>query len=232
MRKHNAKQLKLSVEGKCPTRQVETGESSESVDDHSEDDGSQDQNLRELLRDVKSGLKTNNRKLDLLTNQLDHIKQCVDKTRTEYDLLENRVCDANELQADSKEHLLCMDKVLDFIKAKSEDLDVRSHRNKLQITGLLDSTAIFKREDFIEILLQDLFDQSLSAIFIVEHAQCSLGPRPPLGAPPCPIQYQDNNISLYPEFTLRVQTANCSFLPVKKLLQKADIPYASCILQN
>ncbi|KAJ1136598.1 hypothetical protein NDU88_003013 [Pleurodeles waltl] len=107
--------------------------------------------------------------------RLDHMKQQVGKHETRLGHLENRVSDADNTQADSKEHLLRMDKILDLIKAKNEDLESRHQRNNLMITGNLESTAVNKM-NFVEAMLRDLFGEALFPVFIVEPAHCSLRP--------------------------------------------------------
>ncbi|KAJ1141192.1 hypothetical protein NDU88_007527, partial [Pleurodeles waltl] len=53
----------------------------------------------------------------------------VDKHEARLDMLENRVSDTYNLLVDAKEHLLRMDKVLELIKAKNEELEAHSRSN-------------------------------------------------------------------------------------------------------
>lgn len=84
-------------------------------------------------------------------------------------------------------------------------------------------------------------------IFVVERAPRSLGPRSRPGAPPRPIiarllndrdaalsaasnkqdlQNEGSNISLYPDFTARVQEARRQFAPLKCQLREQNVDYA------
>ncbi|KAJ1171073.1 hypothetical protein NDU88_002944 [Pleurodeles waltl] len=92
--KHKAKQSKLSFETRHLIRQVEQGQDSKPAMEHPEDDGTQEIDLREFLRDIKSSQKTLDTKLDLLTNRLDRVKQRMDKHEIRLDHLENCVSDA------------------------------------------------------------------------------------------------------------------------------------------
>ncbi|KAJ1109803.1 hypothetical protein NDU88_007161 [Pleurodeles waltl] len=83
----------------------------------------QDADFKELLAIVKTILKAMSEKLDILTHLLDQVKQRMFKHENRLDHLENCVSDTDNTQADSKEHLLRMDKILELIKAKNEDLE-------------------------------------------------------------------------------------------------------------
>lgn len=88
---------------------------------------------------------------------------------------------------------------------------------------------------------------------MLERAHQSLGPRPPPGAPPCPViakllncrdrdsalrwarklgelQYEGSAISLYPDFTARVQEARRLFNPLKRQLRDHNVSYAMLYL--
>ncbi|KAJ1184473.1 hypothetical protein NDU88_001279 [Pleurodeles waltl] len=122
-------------------------------------------NFKELLMEVKSSLKTIDMNLDILTSRLDLMKQCVDKHESRLDHLENHASNVDDFHADTEEHLLKMDKDLDIIKAKNEDLETRS---RLCIIGLPESPTFTKMEDFVENLLCKLFEDALSPVFSAE----------------------------------------------------------------
>lgn len=105
-------------------------------------------------------------------------------------------------------------------------------------------------EQFIEKLLVTLLGaETFSTMFVVERAHRSLGPRPPPGTAPRPIvtkllnyrdrymalraardkqplQYEGSTISLFRDFTIRVQEARRQFTPLKKQLRDLNIDYA------
>lgn len=81
-----------------------------------------------------------------------------------------------------------MDRLLKIIAEKIEDLEARSWRNNVRILGLAETTNTGRMEDFIEMLLVDLFGRdSFSAHLTIERAHRSLAARPPEGAPPRPV---------------------------------------------
>lgn len=157
--------------------------------------------------------------------------------------------EVDDSAATDKQQLIKMDKVLELIWAKNEDLEAHSRRGNIGITGLSESTNTARMEDYVETLLRDLFGNVLSSVFIVESVHRSLGPRLPLGAPAHPIiakllncrdcdavlraaremgevWHQGNLLSLYPDFTLAVQATRREFLQAKRLHQKQEVQYA------
>ncbi|KAJ1199418.1 hypothetical protein NDU88_003254 [Pleurodeles waltl] len=74
---------------RCLIRQAKQSQGSEPIEDRSEDNGPNEIDLRELLMDVKTSLKTIDAKIDLLTNHLDHVKQRVDKYEARLDHVES-----------------------------------------------------------------------------------------------------------------------------------------------
>ncbi|KAJ1153855.1 hypothetical protein NDU88_006613 [Pleurodeles waltl] len=128
-------------------------------------------NLKGILMDVKTSLRTKDGKMDLLTARLDQVKQWVDTHESRLDGLENRISDIDDQQFKSREHQLKIDKVLDVIKAKNEDLEARSRRSNIHLTGIPESAVISKMEDFVESMLRNMFGTDLSPVIIVERAQ-------------------------------------------------------------
>ncbi|KAJ1115702.1 hypothetical protein NDU88_003924 [Pleurodeles waltl] len=132
-----------------------------------------------------------------------------------------------------------MERVLDVIRAKNEDLEAQSRQNNLRLIGLPESTDIGRMEDFVEEMLSDLFPGQLSRLLVVERAHRSLGPQPPPGAPPRPViirllNYQDRDtilqlarerrpviyknteLNFFPDYTPGVHAAHRAFLLVKR----------------
>lgn len=98
------------------------------------------------MLEMRSSLRTIDSKLDVFTSQLESVKQKVDTHETRLDVLENRHSDLHDFQVETKEQVLQMDKVLGLLRAKNEDLEARSRRNNLRITGIAETTAINKME--------------------------------------------------------------------------------------
>ncbi|KAJ1153373.1 hypothetical protein NDU88_006134 [Pleurodeles waltl] len=187
MGKHKAQQAKLSFRKNLLACQLDHNSPPETSVKHTEIVVSHDVDLKELLFEVKSSLKLINAKIDILTNPLERAKQRVDKYEHLLDLLENHVSDADDTQTDPKDHLLKLDKILDLIKIKNEDLEARSRRNYSRIVGVPKSPEVAKMEDYIEALLRDLFSKDLSSSYIVECTHHSLEARPSPALPARPI---------------------------------------------
>lgn len=143
-----------------------------------------------------------------------------------------------------------MEKVLALIQAKNEDLEARSRRNNLRITGLPESTNMGQCKTYIENLIKEIIGhENLSSLFIIEWAHRSLVAKPIPGATPRPIiarvlnyrdrdnilrmarekgtiNFQGNSISFFPDFTVAVQAARREYGAVKKFLQSEGIAYA------
>lgn len=163
---------------------------------------------------------------------------------------ERRITESEEAQTDAHRTQKSMEKALLALQDKAEDLEARSRRSNLRITGVPESTVTGNMELFIEKLLTNLLGpETFSSTFVVERAHRSLDPWPPPGATPCPIiakllnyrdrdaalrtarelkslHYEGSTLSLFPDFTLKVQEARRQFAPVKRKLREQNIEYA------
>lgn len=179
MGKPDNKQAKINFE-KRTTRLQDMGLTPVTVVPETQLEPEQEDDIQTMLREVKVCLQEIDPKLNSLALQMDHVSQNVDKHKSHIDTLETRVSDSDDHQVETHERLLRMDKVLEVIKARNEDLEVRSRRNNVRITGIPESINIENMKHYIEGLLRDLFGSGLSEMFLVERAHCTLGPRPPL----------------------------------------------------
>ncbi|XP_078506414.1 A.superbus venom factor 1-like [Lissotriton helveticus] len=130
----------------------------------------QGEDLRSLMLEMCLSLRNIDAKLDTLTSQLDSVKSQVSTHETRLDCLENRHTEFQEFQQVTKEQLLHMDKLLTVIRAKNDDLEARSRRNNLRVTGIPETTAITKMEVFVTDLLHEIFDPHLSLLETPPHA--------------------------------------------------------------
>ncbi|KAJ1213385.1 hypothetical protein NDU88_001022 [Pleurodeles waltl] len=145
--KTDAKQAKLSFKGEKRICHGESEGIHGAISNSPPEEDLDELDLKEILLNVKTSLKTIDGKLDLLTARLDQVKQCVDMHESRLDNLETRISDIDDQQTESKEQLLKMDRILDIINAKNEDLEARSRRSILSIAGVPESTAISKMDD-------------------------------------------------------------------------------------
>ncbi|KAJ1082416.1 hypothetical protein NDU88_002584 [Pleurodeles waltl] len=133
--------------GKKRIRHGESERTNRAISNSPPEEDPDELDLKEILLNVKTSLKTIDGKLDLLTARLDQVKQHVDTQESRMDNLENRISDIVDQQTESKEKLLKMNRILDIIKAKNEDIEARSHRSSLRIAGAPETNVISKMED-------------------------------------------------------------------------------------
>ncbi|KAJ1211384.1 hypothetical protein NDU88_006744 [Pleurodeles waltl] len=153
MGKSEQRQSKLTFDG----GKKRGGSSSSLLGDGPAAEGGLDASVRAMFLDLKNSLAGINAKLDYVTEQLDRIKARVDDQNTRFDHLESRTSDLKDQHNDEREKLLQMERKLDIIHNKNEDLEVRSHRNNIRIIGLPESTDMGCMEDFVEGILKSIF---------------------------------------------------------------------------
>ena len=112
--------------------------------------------VKTLLTEVCSSLRSIDTKIDIITYRLDRKSVRVDKH-------------------ERNEQLLPMECVLEIIKAKNEDLEARRRWNNVRILGVTESTAMGRIDTYNEELLRSFFGDHLTGIFTVERAHSSLG---------------------------------------------------------
>ncbi|KAJ1140027.1 hypothetical protein NDU88_006388 [Pleurodeles waltl] len=105
-----------------------------------------------------------------MTEQLDHTRSRVDDHDSRFEQLEARASDLEDGRQGDCEQLLQMERVLEVIRNKNEDLEARSFCNNIRIIGLPESTAMGRMEHFMEGMLSDLFPGELSRLLVVERA--------------------------------------------------------------
>lgn len=212
-------------------------------------DPTPEDDIKTMLGEVKTSLMDMHTKIDSIVSRLDQVSRKVDRHDARLTALETRVSDHEDHQTEQNEKLQKITKDLDIIRARNEDLEARSRRNNVRITGIPESTNTGSMERYVENMLSELFAPDLSTMFLVERAHRTLGPRPPPGTNPRAIlarilnyrdrdtilrlarergslTYQNLSIAIYPDFTQAVQNARREFTPAKKLLQKCGTKYA------
>lgn len=249
MGKQDLKQPKLTFDNKPSTRNADavTEQGASQQADDSEDTVPED--MRSILLEVHSSLKTIDSKIDALSSGLEAVKKKVNKHETRLDTLENRLSDTQDHQSESRSQITSLEKEMIVVKAKNEDLELRSRRNNVHILGLPESTAISRMGPYIENLLRTLFGPVLSSVMTVDRTHHSLGPRSAPGASPRPIiarllnyadrdsilreartwgtiTHEGNTLLFFPDYTPAVQVARREFIPTKKLLHEPSIPFA------
>lgn len=187
-------------------------------------------------------------KIDSLVFRMDRMSERLDKHAEQIDMTERRVTKVAEAQSETDLIKKQMAKALMTLQDKAEDLEARSRRSNIRITDFPESTSMGNMEQFKEKFLFSMLGlETFSDMFVVERAHRSLGPRPLPGAPPRPmivkllnhrdaalmrarelgeLQYEGSAISLYLDFTMKVQEARRQFSSLKRQLHDQNIEYA------
>lgn len=173
MGKTDPTQSKIPFATKRNLRGADAPQTSEEQRFTATETAAQEDDLRSILLEVRSSLKTIDIKIDALQSGLDSVKQKVVVHENRLDIQENRDSDTQDAHTETRSQILGMEKVLEAIKNKNEDLEARSRRNNLRILGLPESTAITKMEPYTDNLLKELFDPSLSPFMLVLGTQAS-----------------------------------------------------------
>lgn len=245
MVKPDKQQQKISFESKKapkPTEQMADGEVSTDL--------APSNNMEKILLSIQANLQDINGKLDNLTCRMDGMSDKLEKHGERLETAETRISTVEDESRTTTNKCAGMERMLEVIKAKEEELEAQSRRNNVRITGLPETTNTGRMEVYIEQLCKDLFGaDALSPIFIVERAHRSLAPRPPPGAPPRPlvvrilnyrdrdtilrlarekgtITHQSNTLEFYPDHTVAVQQARKEFASVKAKLRDLNISYS------
>lgn len=205
--------------------------------------------IKTMFMDLKQSIQGLDNKMDSLAERMDRISQKVECHDSKITALETRTSDIEDGYTDLTKQLKDMGDVIQQVQLKNADLEARSRRNNVRITGIPESTDIPNMEKYVEALARELFSTELSAMFLIERAHRTLAPRPQPGLPPRPIiarvlnyrdrdailrgarekgtlHYQGNKISIYPDYTTQVQNARREFQPAKKLFQQIGTRYA------
>ncbi|XP_078539581.1 uncharacterized protein LOC144824337 [Lissotriton helveticus] len=140
--KNNPKQPKIAFDQRRQTRQ--DGVVADGGDPAGQEDvaKTREDDLKTIMLDVKSTVTCMAAQPNQLSTHLDAAKSRVDSHDAHLLHVESRVSDAEDTTTQVLHKLLKMDKILKLIQNKNKDLEVRSHRRNLSITGVPESTNI------------------------------------------------------------------------------------------
>ncbi|KAJ1173728.1 hypothetical protein NDU88_005554 [Pleurodeles waltl] len=180
--------------------------------------------MQSSLSSIDTKMNNMNSRLDLQSNKLERQAGCITEA-------EQRISNVEDTVQAKSEQLLQMDKILQIIANKNEDLEARSRTNNLCIVGIPESTDTCHMEQYVERLLTTVVGrEAFSKILVVERAHGALMTKLPPGAPPRPIiarllnyrsrdttlrlgremhplKFEGNEISIFLDFTIAVQEA-------------------------
>lgn len=141
-----------------------------------------------MEKNLQSSITALGTKIDALSYRMDLMAERLDKHAERLDMSERRLTEVEESQISLDAELKQLGRVLRVLQDKTEDLEARSRRCNLRITGLPETTQTGNMEQFIEKLLVNLLsDEIFSTMFVVASAHRSSGPRSLPGATPRPI---------------------------------------------
>ncbi|KAJ1143939.1 hypothetical protein NDU88_010241 [Pleurodeles waltl] len=125
MGKSEQKQSKLLFEPRKNPRLLDRAGPEEDVSDLQEET-MQSSSIKAMFLDLKQSLAGIDTKLDHLTDHMDRLKDRVDNHDLRLDQLEHRTSDLEDGRNSSVERLLQMEKVLEVVRNKNEDLEACS----------------------------------------------------------------------------------------------------------
>lgn len=226
---------------------------SKSKEAHSDTELEMDQTANEALattlKAIHQSLRQIDSKIDNLTHRVDCMSNKLEKHGERLDEAEDRIQSVEDESRATTSTCAKLEKTMDAMARKAEDLEARSRRNNIRIAGIPESTNTGKMELYVERLLQELFGaDQFSSVFIVERAHRTLAPQPPPGTTPRPIvarllNYRDrdqvlrlaqekqavlhggNKLEFYPDYTMAVQLARKEFNPAKQKLRELGVAY-------
>ncbi|KAJ1191668.1 hypothetical protein NDU88_000984 [Pleurodeles waltl] len=158
----------------------------------------EEQDLRQILVAMQHSLTRIDGKIDSLSYRMDRMTECLDKHAERLDQSERWVSAVEPRQTQLATRHVKLNKELNYLHLKVDDLEARSRRNNLRIVGVAECTAIDNMEGFIEHLLVQLLRRTtFSDLFVVERVHRSLATCPP----PRPIiarllNYRDHDAAL------------------------------------
>ena len=206
--------------------------------------------LKDLMIAIQSIKSTLETKMDAMAIDLTLLRTDLGKTRDKANEVEKQVQEVTKEAVSSKQRIARLEQVTFTMAKKLEDLEGRSRRNNLRITGVPEKEEGRDVEAFVEKLInQGLQPRNLSEFFTIERAHRIPGRPPQPGGPPRTIiakllHYRDrdtilqaarvapavkiNNaiIRFFPDFTMQVQQARREFLEVKAALRNEGLKYA------
>ncbi|KAJ1175575.1 hypothetical protein NDU88_000862 [Pleurodeles waltl] len=136
-----------------------------------------------IVDKICSSFKAIDSGFDALSLHLDSMSEWLDKHGSRIDEVECRVSEAGDGNVDMLKCLERVEHILNATTAKNEDLEARSHRNNVCITGMAETTHAGSMITIMENLLTNLFgSSSFTGTFMVERVHPTLGLHPALGA--------------------------------------------------
>ncbi|KAJ1143555.1 hypothetical protein NDU88_009863 [Pleurodeles waltl] len=163
MGKADKRQAKLSFSGgekRGATSEPRPG-------DADTEEGPSEMSVRAMFMELKTSLAGIDAKLDHVTERLDRIRARVDDHDARFETLETRTSDIEDARSGDREQIAQMERLMEVIRNKNEDLEARSRRNNIRIVGLPETTDMSRMEDFVENMLQELFPGELSRMLLM-----------------------------------------------------------------
>ena len=222
------------------TRQGDTGDTSPDTQEPSRAD------LMEAIRGSREALETQIAGVSIEVNLLRaDLRKVSDKVTTAEDNITSLQTEVRHL----KKQVSHLTNATETLADKAEESEGRARRSNLRLLGFPERAEGRAAEAFLEGWLTETVPQGeLSTIFAIERAHRALTSPPPVGAPPraliakilnyrdrdtilrvarekAPLKFENHNITIYPDYTQRVQEMRKSFLEVKQKLRAMEVKY-------
>ena len=199
------------------------------------------------LQGVRTTLET---KIDAVSTEITLLRADFHKMRDRVTETEKNIVVLRAENQQLKQQVQGLQRTTTAQGVKLDDLEGRSRRNNIRITGVPEKAEGRSADLFVEDLIKEgLRPHGLSNYFSVERAHRIPGFRPTVGAPPRtiiarifnfrdrdlilqeasvapPVKYENATIQFFPDFTLQVQKQRRSFLEIKRRLREQNYKYA------
>ncbi|KAJ1198985.1 hypothetical protein NDU88_002823 [Pleurodeles waltl] len=133
MGKADKRQAKLSFSGgekRFATSDPQPG-------DADAEEGSSEMSVRAMFMELKTSLAGIDAKLDHVTERLDRIRARVDDHDARFETLETHTSEIEDARSGDREQIAQMERLLEVIRNKNEDLEARSRRVQAQRRAFL-----------------------------------------------------------------------------------------------
>ncbi|KAJ1112884.1 hypothetical protein NDU88_001145 [Pleurodeles waltl] len=116
----------------------------------------EEQDLHQILVAMQHSLTPTDGKIDSLSYRMDRMTEHLDKHAKHLNQSDRRVSEVEDGQTELVTSQVKLNKELNSLRLKVDDLEALSRRNNLRIVGVAEYTAIDNMEGFIEQLLVQL----------------------------------------------------------------------------
>ncbi|KAJ1199842.1 hypothetical protein NDU88_003674 [Pleurodeles waltl] len=203
----------------------------------------------ELLASIHGARVALEGKIETVAVKVNLLRADLRKVSDKVKVVEGSIVDLQTKVGTLRKQMAQITSTVGTLEDHLEDSEGRSRRNNVRLLGFLEHVEGSTVESFFEQWIREVLQpEGLSRVFVVKHAHRALVALPWPGAPPraiiaCLLNYKDRDcilwtaretnrvvfenrtISIFPEYTNKVQSSQKGFLEVKAKLRAMNIRY-------